>query len=133
METFLGILTIAFIVVVIVLSFQSAKKYRNIASEYWKEYWLEREDYLDINARYCCNWERKDEVERGIKRMQEQAQKSYEAYRERFANDYGKTIEEATECQAVKNYKEYLEQEHGVKIDEHNQFKDQVLKNGRWH
>ena len=42
---------------------------------------------------------------------QEKAQKSYERYRERFANDYGVTIEQATEYQAVKNYKEYLEEE----------------------
>lgn len=55
------------------------------------------------------------------RRMQEKAQKTYEKYRERFANDYGKTIEEATECQAVKNYKAYLEEQysaHGVKIRE---------------
>ena len=50
--------------------------------------------------------------------MQEQAQKSYERYRERFSNDYNLTIEEATKYQAVKNYKEYLEEQHGVQICE---------------
>ena len=73
-----------------------ASRYDDMAEEYWNEYW------------------RKEE-------MQESAQKAYERYRERFANDYGKTIEEATECQAVKNYKAYLEEQykyHGVVICE---------------
>ncbi len=65
----------------------SASRSDKISREQWKEYWRKEKE-----------------------RMQGKAQKSYEAYRERFANDYGKTIEEATECQAVKNYKEYLEE-----------------------
>lgn len=73
-----------------------AKLSDDISEEYWNEYW-------------------------GKDEMQEKAQKAYERYRERFAGDYGKTLEEATECQAVKNYKEYLEEqyaEHGVQICE---------------
>lgn len=65
-----------------------ASKYDDITEEYWNEYW--GRDF----------------------EMQEKAQKKYERYRERFANDYGKTLEEATECQAVKNYKEYLEEQY---------------------
>lgn len=75
-----------------------ARKWDDIEEEQWREF---------------CEMENK--------RMQDKAQKKYERYRERFANDYGKTIEEATECQAVKNYKEYLEEqykEHGVQICE---------------
>lgn len=59
-----------------------------------------------------------DEMERWAnalkteKEMQEKAQNSYEEYRRRFANDYGLTLEEATEYQAVKNYKNYLETEY---------------------
>lgn len=73
-----------------------ASKSDNISDEYWNEYW-------------------------GKEEMQEKAQKSYEAYRERFARDYKKTLEEATECQAVKNYKSYLEEQYknyGVHICE---------------
>lgn len=53
--------------------------------------------------------------------VQKKAQKSYESYRERFANDNRLTLEEATEYQAVKNYKEYLENEYaeyGIEICE---------------
>lgn len=60
-------------------------------------------------------------LKRENNRMQKKAQNAYEKYRERFANDYHLTLEEATEYQAVKNYKEYLEEqckEYGVKICE---------------
>ena len=49
---------------------------------------------------------------------QERWQTAYNEYKERFACDRGITIEEATEYQAVKNYKEYLEKEHCVVIKE---------------
>lgn len=44
--------------------------------------------------------------------MQEKAQKKYEEYRRKIANSYGLTLEQATECKIVKNYKEYLENEY---------------------
>ena len=47
-----------------------------------------------------------------------EAQKAYYEYRRKFAHDRKISIEEATNYQAVKNYKEYLEQEHKVKICE---------------
>ena len=47
-----------------------------------------------------------------------QQQIAYEEYRRKFAICYGITIEEATEYQSVKNYKEYLETEYGVVIRE---------------
>lgn len=51
-------------------------------------------------------------------KMVEKQQRAYEDYRRKFAHDNGLTIEQATEYQAVKNYKEYLETEHGVVIKE---------------
>ena len=51
-------------------------------------------------------------------RMSEKQQRAYEDYRRKFAHDNGLTIWQATEYQAVKNYKEYLEAEHGVVIKE---------------
>ena len=83
-----GVVAIA-IILVIIAAFslcRSASRFDIEIRKYWDEYWG-----------------------RGLI-MQEKAQKSYEKYRERFANDYGKTLEEATECQAVKNYKAYLEE-----------------------
>lgn len=44
MELILGILTIVVIVVPIVLGILHVKDYRNIADEYWQEYWEERDD-----------------------------------------------------------------------------------------
>ena len=45
-------------------------------------------------------------------------QKAYDEYRRKFAKDNGLTIERATEYQAVKNYKAYLEDEYGAVIKE---------------
>ncbi len=73
-----------------------AGKQDKLEQDYWDKYWEKEE-------------------------MQEKAQKKYEEYRRKFANTYGKTLEEATECVAVKNYKEHLEKEyrkHGVQICE---------------
>lgn len=50
--------------------------------------------------------------------MKEQAQQMYESYREVFAKRYGYTIEFATRCQLVKEYKKYLEDKHDVKIND---------------
>lgn len=78
--------------------FWAIRKADDISEQQWNEY---------------CREEKK--------RMQQKAQKAYERYRQRFANDYGLTIEQATEYQAVKNYKAYLEErykEHNVQICE---------------
>ena len=47
-----------------------------------------------------------------------EAQRAYNEYRRKFAQDRNISIEEATDYQAVKNYKQYLEKEHNVVIVE---------------
>lgn len=47
-----------------------------------------------------------------------EAQIAYNKYRRKFAHDRNISIAEATDYQAVKNYKEYLEKEYDVKIVE---------------
>ena len=64
---------------------------------------------------------------------EDQYQNAYEEYRRRFAIMRNITEEEATEYRVVKEYKLYLEQEYGVTIFEHQEFKDQELKGSRWH
>lgn len=60
-----------------------------------------------------------DYMERGRNMSeQEQCQKAYEEYRRKFASDREITEEQATAYQAVKNYKEYLEKEYNVAINE---------------
>ena len=49
---------------------------------------------------------------------QERWNKAYNEYKEKFARDRGITVEEAAQYQVVKNYKDYLEKEHGVEIFE---------------
>ena len=48
----------------------------------------------------------------------ERWQTAYNEYRRKFAHDRKITVEQATEYQAVKNYKAFLEAEHGVVIME---------------
>ena len=47
-----------------------------------------------------------------------EAQKAYNEYRQRFAHYRKISIKDATDYQAVKNYKKYLEEEYNVKISE---------------
>lgn len=86
---------ILFVLAVMFALCMMAGKWDYISEECWNE--------------YC---------EKENERMQAKAQESYERYRARFAHDYGKTIEESTECSAVKQYKVYLEKQHGVVICE---------------
>ena len=48
----------------------------------------------------------------------EDAQKMYEEYRRKFAEQYHHSIEKATECQSVRLYKDYLERQYNVVIDD---------------
>ena len=48
----------------------------------------------------------------------ENAQQKYERYRRVFAETQGIPVEKATEYQAVKTYKIWLEEKNGVVIDE---------------
>ena len=61
--------------------------------------------------------ERSESQERTETEMIE-SQIAYNEYRRKFARDRKITIDEATNYQAVQNYKEYLEEEHEGKIVE---------------